>query len=176
MNLKEMGAEAAAKTIGKVEKSNYLAHTIREMELTMLGILGWNYHILTYASKWQNKTAEISFFDRGCIIRLPAESEDMDDRKIRLILAHELGHLGYNFDKLKNAELLTNAKRTVEEEVFAWEFAYHLILFKSDELKNDINRNRFIYRTDDLKTALASIIRDDKSIYGPLAQSLNLPK
>jgi hypothetical protein len=175
--LNKQDPKEVADILGRVEKSNYLAHTIREIELAILRTQGKIYPIITYASAGQNKTANIKFCDRACMIRLPSECEEMDDKRIRLILAHELGHLVYNIEKLKNPEILENEEPSDGEEVFAWEFAYHLIVLKSDEHRSDIRRQRFIYDGGELKRVLSNVVNREKpSIYAPLAQALNFSK
>jgi hypothetical protein len=162
IGLNERSPKEAAVVVGKVEKSNYLAHTIREIELAILKTRGIHYHIITYASNTQNRTAKIHFSDQCSIIRLPSECGEMDDKIIRLILAHELGHLVYNFDNLKTPEILENSKPSDEEEGFAWVFAYHLINIKSDQHRSDIRRNQFVYDGGDLKRALSNIVKKKK--------------
>jgi Zn-dependent peptidase ImmA (M78 family) len=90
---------------------------------------------------------------------LPYECEESDDRVVRLILAHELGHIVYNIDKLKDFNFVGVRKANREEELFAWVFAYHLIKKKSGELQKDIERKRYIYPEDELRRSLFSIIK-----------------
>jgi predicted SprT family Zn-dependent metalloprotease len=157
--LNEKSPKEAAGIVGEVEKSNYLAHTIREIELAILKLQGFHYHIITYATATQNRTAKIHFSDQCSIIRLPSECEEMDDKIIRLILAHELGHLVYNFDNLKNPEILENSEPSDQEEGFAWVFAYHLINTKSVQHNSDIRRKQFIYDIGELKRTLSNIVK-----------------
>lgn len=159
--LNKIPPEEAARIVSKVHKSNYLAHTIREIEMAILRSLGKNYSIVTYASVAVTTTAKIRFCDRACMIRLPSECEDMDDKRIRLILAHELGHLIFNLDCLKNLEVLENTKPTETEELSAWVFAYNLVLCKSNEHRDSIRHSKqiFTYEGDELKRALISVVR-----------------
>ena len=166
----------AADVVGKVEDSNYLAHTIREIELAMLKIWGVHYHIVTYEAA-TNNTAKIHFSDQCSTIRIPAarENTDMDDRRVRLTLAHELGHLVYNFDNLKNPEVLKSRSATTKEEAFAWEFAFHLINMKSEGHKSDIRRKRFVYEGDALKQSLVAILRNhDPAVRDAVAVAISL--
>ena len=160
-DLNKKSPKEAADLIGRVEKPNYLAHTIRDIELAILRTQGKHYHIITYTSM-TSKKSNIIFFDRSCEIRLSSNSEEMDERVVRLILAHELGHLVYNIDKLNNLEILENKTPTDEQEIYAWEFAYHLINRKSIELETDVQRKKFIYRSGELKSSLAGILRNRK--------------
>jgi len=166
-----------AETVGIVEKCSYLAHSIRKIEREILRKWGKHYHVITYSSTTQNKKSKILFRDQCCEIRLPSECEDIDDRRIRLTLAHELGHLIYNIDKLKIPEILENEKASDEEEQYAWEFAFYLIRMKSDEHKNNITRKKFIYDDDDLKHSLSSVLKTKKpEVYKAVAKSLKLPQ
>jgi Zn-dependent peptidase ImmA (M78 family) len=158
-NISRKSPREAATIVAVVDKSNYLAHTIREIELAILKEQGFHYHILTYASAMR-KTAKIYFSDECCTIQLPFMCEEMDDKNIRLILAHELGHVLHHFDNLKNPEILDNPDPPPEEEIYAWEFAYHLVWLKSESHKSDITRERFIYDTDKLRAALSNITRN----------------
>jgi hypothetical protein len=73
-----------------------------------------------------------------------------------------LGHLVYNIDKLKNPEILENAIPSDEEEIYAWQFAYHLIDKKSTEHKDDMQRGKFVYHRGELKESLTFILKDRK--------------
>jgi hypothetical protein len=97
--------KAAAEVVGEVEKRNYLAHSIREIEYAILQYASKNYHIITRSAEYSKK-ARIEFFDKGCIIWLPEGNEEMMDEEVRLVLAHELGHLVYNIGRLFNPEIL----------------------------------------------------------------------
>jgi len=175
--LNKKTAKQAAEIVGKVEKYNYLAHSIREIEFAILKLKSKNYHIITYATTMDSKKSKIAFHDNCCIIRLPYERDDMSDQKIRLLLAHELGHLVFNFEDLTNPEKLMNTATSNKEELFAWEFAFYLIRMKSEEHKHNIERNKFIYDEYDLKNMLSAMVKDKKpEIYEEILQSLNLPK
>ena len=172
-DLSTKSPKEAAEIVGVVEKRNYLAHTIRDIELAIMQAYSKHYHIITYTSL-NSKKSKIIFFDRGCEIWLSCECEEMDERRIRLILAHELGHLVYNIDKLKNPEILEDTVRSDKEEIYAWVFAYHLINKKSVEHKDDIQRKKFIYGRGELKQSLTSILKDRKpEIYEGVMRSLS---
>ena len=165
--------KAAAEIVGEVEKRNYLAHSIREIEYAVLQYSDKNYHIITHSSEYSKK-ARIVFFNKGCIIFLPEGNEEMKDEEIRLILAHELGHLVYNIGKLFNPEILMTIPTTNKEEQYAWEFAYHLIKKKSDEHKTNSNIKKFIYEDSELRASLLSVVgkRVDKELYESIRKSL----
>jgi hypothetical protein len=173
---KELAGKApieAAKIVGNVEKSNYLAHAIRKIEQA-ISSLGKHYRVVTITSM-TSKKSRIHFYDQCCEIWLPAECEDMDDKRIRLTLAHELGHLIFNIGSLKNPEILKNIEASNDEELFAWEFAFYLIRKKSDEHKNNLRHSKFIYDDEDLKGMLSGLVRNKKpEIYDEIAQSLRL--
>jgi len=169
---KKTPAEAAG-IVGSVEKYNYLAHSIREIQTAILKTHGFDYLITTYVSR-SNAKAMITFYDRCCEIRLPYDIEDMDDIKIRQILAHELGHLIYNLDKLKTPEVLEQAGRTNAEELFAWEFAFYLIKKKSDEHRSNKEISKHIFTLDELKQSIISLVRKKKpEILDDLTRSIN---
>jgi len=167
--------QEAAEIVGTVEKCNYLAHSIRQMELHILRKQSKHYHIITQSSI-QSKISRTYFHDMCCVIFLPAECEEMDDKKIRFILAHELGHLVYNIEKLTNPEILDSAKSSSDEEVYAWEFAFHLVKKKSDEYKENVVKNKFVYGVKELKATLSILLKDKvgTKTYDILAERLNL--
>jgi len=166
-----------ASGIGKVEKSSYFAHSIRKIEQIIREKLNKHYRIITHVSKSATK-ASIRYFDQCCEIHLPAECEEMDDEKIRLILAHELGHLIYSIERLKNPEILDNMPTSNEEEQYAWEFAFYLVKTKSDEHRSNIRQNKFIYDDYDLKKMLSAIVKEKAKpeVYDSIVKSLGLVK
>jgi hypothetical protein len=174
IDLSQKSPKEAAEIVGEVEKSNYLAHTIREMELALMRTRRMHYHIFVYAATSPSCTkSKITFFDYCCEIRLAANCEKTDDRTIRLILAHELGHLIYNFDNLKNPEILENPTPSQKEEAFAWIFAYHLINVKSAYHKYTHGGGRFIYSTPELKDALSNLVRKkNPTIHGDVMRGI----
>jgi len=176
--LNKKTSKEAAKIVGEVEKYNYLAHSIREIEFAILKLKGKNYHIITYATTMDLKKSQIAFFDNCCIIRLPYECKEMNDQKIRLILAHELGHLIFNFEDLMNPEKLANTMASDAEEQYAWEFAFYLISMKSTEHKSNARQNKFVYEDYDLKNMLSAILKEKAKpeVYDSIVQSLRLAK
>jgi hypothetical protein len=167
--------EKAAEIVGKVEESQYLSHSIRKIEQVISNDLGKHYRIITNASK-RSKKAWIDFHAQWCVIWLPVEgrAEDIDGKKIRLTLAHELGHIFYNIEKLLNPETL-NRLADNEEEKYAWEFAFHLIKIKSNEHENNIKIKRYIHEELELKHMFSDLIKAKKpEIYDDIAKSLNL--
>jgi len=176
IGLSEKSPQEAAEIVGDVDKSNYLAHTIREIEVALVLTQEKHYHILTCESNL--RAGKIMFYEHCCEIRLPAgrDAPYSDDRDIRLILAHELGHVIYNFDKLKAPSTLENLKPSDEQEVYAWLFAYHLIAAKSDGHRSDIRRKKFIYEHGDLKRSLYNILKKGKrqTVYEEVSRALGL--
>jgi hypothetical protein len=156
--LSRKSPKEAASIVGEVDRRNYLAHTIRDIELAILRTQGKHYHIITCTSA-NSRKSKIIFFDQGCEIWLTCEHKEIDERMIRLILAHELGHLVFNIDKLENPEILENVVPSVEQEMYAWEFAYYLIDKKSVQHEGDMQRGKFVYRHGELKESIASILR-----------------
>jgi len=162
----------AAEIVGDVDKLNYLAHSIREIELAILQTQGRHYHIITYPLKNVRKSS-ILFYDQCCEIRLTYEYDNIDDRIMRLILAHELGHLIYNLDKLRNPEVLENVAPSDEQEIYAWLFAYHLINMKSIEHENNMQQKKFVYRSGELKDSIKAILKNQKpEIYETVIKNL----
>ena len=171
-NLSGKSPKEAAEIVGKVDRRNYLAHSIRDIELAILQTQGRHYHIITYTSETSRKS-KITFYDQCCEIRLTCEYNEIDERRIRLILAHELGHLVCNIDKLKNPEILENVLPSDKQEIYAWQFAYHLINQKSVEHESDMQRKKFVYRAGELKQSITAILQDRKpEIYDAVLKSL----
>ena len=169
-----------ADIVGEVKKNNYLAHSIRELEMAIYRRLSKNYRIFAHYKKTGSKISSANFFDNGCQINLPNESDTMEDRDVRLVLAHELGHIVLNISNLKNPELI-DKKASDEEEVSAWEFSYYLIKKKSDEYKKDSNNTtkRFVFSDTELRAAILSTVNERANIevYNAVNTVLNpLPK
>lgn len=175
-DLKNKTSKDAAEIVGKVAKDNYLAHSIRQIELAILKTQSIRYHIFTFASRLE--ASKIFFSERYCAISLQEGHDDMVDEKIRLILAHELGHLIYNIDKLKDCERLNKEKKTDDEEKYSWEFAFHLINMKSAEHKSNQWQKKYVYDDCELKNMLSAILKKNvkQEVYDSLAQSLGLAK
>jgi len=172
-DLSTKSPKEAADIVGEVEKRNYLAHTIRDIELAILRNQNKHYHIITCTAA-NTRKSKILFFDHCCEIWLTCECDEIDERNIRLILAHELGHLVYNIDKLKNPEFLENVKPSDEEEIYAWQFAYHLIDKKSVEHKNNIQQKKFIYHHGELMQSIKSILEKQKQeIYDAVIKGIS---
>jgi Zn-dependent peptidase ImmA (M78 family) len=170
--LSKKSPKDAAKVVGDVDRLNYLAHSIREIELAILQTQGRHYHIITYPLKNIRKSS-ILFYDHCCEIRLTYEYDKIDERIMRLILAHEIGHLVYNIDKLRNPELLKNVVPSNNEEIYAWQFAYHLINEKSLEHEINIQQKKFIYQPGELKKSIAAVLKDETEIYDAVIKGLS---
>lgn len=139
-----------------VENSNFLAHSIRMIENEFIKKGGVPYRIYTNVSTSVTHAVTL-FFKDSCIINLPLT---IDERKTRFELGHELGHIVFRFDDLMNAKAVGDSVTSEEEEIFAWEFAYSLIKTKSEQHKDNKQIGRFIYKDDELKTELLSLIND----------------
>jgi len=156
--------QEAALLIANIDlKNSYLAHTIREIEEAISHIRKQHYRVVTRVREGITKSGSV-FKERCCHILLDSlrecVDEDMKDRKIRLTLAHELGHIIRNINKLKNFEDIDEKTYTAEEEDYAWKFAYYLTDIKSEGHKDNIQRRckNFIYESGQLKQELISII------------------
>jgi hypothetical protein len=166
------GPEEAAKIVGAVDRRNYFAHTIREMQRIIFQAHGRHYHINTHMKDCIRETG-IVFFERGCDIYLAGKCGDMDERAVRLTLAHELGHLAQKADRLMG--LSGSIAPSPDEEVYAWVFAYHLVLFKSDMHKQDIERGKHIFDAGGLKAFMAPILRDkNPDVRSRVAEALGM--
>jgi hypothetical protein len=126
----------AARHFSAIREGNCFAHTIREMERKIYAMTGDKrtpFHITIKQSEATNGGSAIVFYHSGCTILLPENCHGMDNKDVRFILAHELGHISCNMEKLGTVTGRTST--SVEEENYAWEFAYHLTKIRSDEYK-----------------------------------------
>jgi hypothetical protein len=163
MDLSTKSVKDAAAIIGEVDQANYLAHSIREIQKILLA-RGKAYHITTFASP-RNQQAKVIFYKSACEILLSHVSKsckELSPSETRLILAHELGHLVCNIDRLD--ELANSNPNTysssIDEELYAWEFAYHLIVKKSEYHRDIKDRSDFIYDPEELKRDIKHLLRD----------------
>lgn len=141
-----------AKIVAVVNKENYLAHAIREIENAVLQTFSKNFRIATHCSTCKDSSS-IYFSENGCTIFIPKSAMDEGDPKeIRIRLAHELGHLIYNFKSL-SAPAILNKRPTAsaEEEAYAWAFAYTLICEKSNGYADKSYFEEFIVDEEALK-------------------------
>ncbi|MDR0881925.1 MAG: hypothetical protein LBP55_05225 [Candidatus Adiutrix sp.] len=152
-----------AEIFGEVEKDNYLAHTIRAIEKYLLRKRMHHYFINTYSSE-RMTSADCKFFEKGCDIRLPkGDGTKADDKGIRLSLAHELGHIVFNFNNLDNFDFLNSYPASAEEEIFAWEFANALIIKKSRGYEKE-NYSAFIYQPRELKDIILGVVKNKSDV------------
>lgn len=165
---KKTPVEAAA-VVCEVEKRNYLAHSIREIENALSKRPYFKlYRIITLVPPNNNAGALIIFRERCCEIILPSNCEEMCDRKVRLSLGHELGHLIRNLDKLDDSAVLNNKTPASEEESYAWQFSYHLIRLKSEQHQKD-GLTAFVYGEEELKRTLRDLVLEkNPNIYEDL--------
>jgi Zn-dependent peptidase ImmA (M78 family) len=149
-------AKQLAKKFGQVRKTNFLAHSIREIEMEIFYLHNINYFIITRISEHVPKS-RCHFAIQGCTIFLPLGANDMDIKEVRLRLAHELGHIVGNIEKLKDLAK-TQEIYSPEEEIFASVFAYQLLWEKSESYKNDPPPYAdFIYKNQ--KELAAAVLR-----------------
>jgi Zn-dependent peptidase ImmA (M78 family) len=164
---------AAAAVVCEVEKRNYLAHSIREIENALSKPPYFkHYRIITSVPPNKNSGAVILYRVNACEILLPSNCEKMDDKKIRLSLGHELGHLVRNMDKLRDSKILDHHVPSDEDELLAWEFAYHLIRLKGEQDKARGSRT-FFFSEEDLKKTLRDLVMEkNPTIYNRLPESI----
>ncbi|MCL1894622.1 MAG: hypothetical protein FWG02_10415 [Holophagaceae bacterium] len=151
-----------AKNVAWVDRSSYLAHTIRILEYSVSKVRRKPFVIIVRKNLGNSKT-RADFNDRKnyCDIFLADTVEYMDNKKFRLVLAHELGHLFYNFDNLnKTGFSFDSEDAPLEEELYAWIFAYWLIFEKSEMFKSRGGDKDSIFEGDELKQALLTLIRE----------------
>lgn len=92
----------------------------------------------------------------------------------RILLAHELGHVLYNIHSLKNTSVLSNKKPSPEEELRAWEFAFRLVLEKSDYYKKVVDGKKFIIARGELKVVIGGLIEKyNKGLYENLMAAIS---
>jgi hypothetical protein len=181
MSVNGKTAEETAEIFGNAERNTYLAHSIRDIEFFILKTYGHLYSIIVQISEGNGREkADVVFSSRGCIIFLPSERKGMpgrpDDTWLRLLLAHEIGHLVQYMDILQSTDKLNKKKRSDEDEIYAWKFAHRLITAKSRQLEKDIYYKKHVISPEKLNSALASVIKDVKpAIYEELARALKLP-
>ena len=94
--------EQTAKDAAWIEGPHYLAHTIRRLEHSISKMRRKPFIIVIQHGKGAKKTrADFNDSKNYCDIFLSHATELMDKKNTRLILAHELGHIYYNFDSIK---------------------------------------------------------------------------
>ena len=149
-----------ARRLAMINRHNYLAHTIREMEYIIhcASAARPSYHITTKMTETRNCSSVVFFYNRGCTIFLPCERIDMKDEDIRLITAHELGHISYDIDNLESKTGF-NVSPSDDEEYYAWAFAHSLLDAKSDGYKDGVGKDEYIYHFDDLDKLLMSNVK-----------------
>jgi len=175
IDLSKKPPKEAAKIVGEVEKRNYLAHSIREIENALSRPpYSKRYRIITHVPIAKNEDSITFFRVNCCEIFLPSQCEKMSDKRIRLALGHELGHLIFNLGNLENSSILEHKNPSNEEEIFAWKFAYYLIKLKSEQHENNKESRVFIYNDNELKDTVSGIVKEkNKEIYDDIVRSLN---
>jgi hypothetical protein len=164
-----------ANNFAKIKRHNYLAHTIREVEHEIHLRKRISYHVATKMVDVVDYASITFFYRSGCIIFLPEDCEKINNEDARLVLAHELGHISYNIDGIEQMSGL-NVSPPNEEECYAWLFAHSLIYAKSDDYKNGVGIDEYIYSDDELhKLLMHNLIRqqpDNKDLHDTVRRSL----
>ena len=169
--------EEAARIVGEVDRHNYFAHSIRDIQKAIFQLKnGLRYHIYTHLTDVGRDTAIV--FNRhfgGCDIILSYQHEDSKEADIRIALAHELGHLVREIDNLENMDGICDY--SVEEEIFAWKFAFYLVREKSRIHKEDIERGKHIFTDTELRRSMSIALKGlkDPKVYETLKKDLVLP-
>ena len=141
--------EESAAFFGAVQSFNYLAHSIREIEREILRKKQEHFHIFTYPGKFTD-SFKVYFYDKGCEIKIPADFDTIGKRDIRLLIAHELGHIIHCFDSLPENPPKDYSE---EAEIYSWKFAYHLIYGKSQSYE-ERDDDEFVYTKEVLKNSV----------------------
>ena len=153
----------AAECVGKVDRHNYLAHSIREAEAAVSSKHSTGgYRIITTLNDQCSQTAILTH-QYGATIRLHGDyaGENVPMLRVRLAIAHELGHLWYHVDELRHpAHVLLSPDSPAEEEAEAWKFAFYLIKTKSDEHKKNSRHGEYIVEDAEIKGAILGRMRD----------------
>jgi hypothetical protein len=148
-----------ATSFAKIKEYNYLAHSIREMEHEIHRRKRITYHVAIKMVDTVDYASITSFYRCGCIIFLQNECEGISRKDIRLVLAHELGHISYNIERIDQMSGL-NVSPPDDEEWYAWSFAYYLLDTKSNSYKDGVGIDEYIYRDDELyKLLMHNVIR-----------------
>jgi len=125
-------AESRAQFFGHLETDNFLAHTIRKIEKKFFEEkLERRHSFSIQIQEIARDSYEVEFCDRGCVIRI--FTEGVAPQAIRIRLAHELGHIVYDFHDLSPSKV---DRSSLPEEFFCWVFAYGLIKTKSDQYRS----------------------------------------
>jgi hypothetical protein len=147
--------EDLAKFFGSIEEAdNYLAHSIRKIEKFFFEDKLKRKH--AYPIQIQEIARDnytVEFCERGCVIRIFIDG--IKPQVIRLRLAHELGHIVYDYyDKNSHKRNSSRDRTSLKEEFFCWVFAYNLIKTKSDEYKNVNGFSNFRYNDSELAKSI----------------------
>ncbi len=185
-------AKAWAEEIGPSESDNYLAHTIKLLERRIFKIQNKPYLILTqkYTERqgsWLEEypSARLISMERNhCTIFFPPGKE-YGDKHARLFIAHELGHIAYHITHEGSMDGLKSSseERDETEELFAWEFAFHLLSEKSayyEKVQNEKVQNEnnpYIIKDSDLvsniKNFMAELHKDSNELIEKLERKLD---
>jgi len=155
--------QETAKQAAWIEKQNHFAHTIRLLERS-ISVARRKPFIIVVRYNIGAKVTKTDFNSSKsyCDIFLDDTAGLVDQKTFRLILAHELGHVFYNFDEIKNAGFVFDSEDApMEEEIYAWVFAYWLVFEKSEMFKIRGGDNESIYEGKELKQALFTFLRGD---------------
>jgi len=157
---KDSDIKAMAIDFARIGKWNYLAHTIREIERRLCVERRITYHIVISNSPTAKHLSTMFYYTAGCDIVLLDDENQVNDKDLRILLAHELGHIAYN---RCNIETLTGWSHSSsdEEELFAWKFAYFLLRRRNDDHKNGVGRD-YIFSEDHLERSIVRVVKNGR--------------
>jgi hypothetical protein len=178
LSAQDQDPEGVARIFGSVQKTNFLAHATRGIELDISKRLNVSkskaktshFRIIPILSD-QCRQACCLLDESGCTILINPWDSDLNHEDfpcylgIRLVLAHELGHLTYNIDKIGEA-MNGGSKRlgfrsyNGEEEVYAWRFARALVQVKSEEHRKSRRNPEYVYELDTVNRFLGQHLKD----------------
>ena len=158
-----------AKELAKVESTNFLAHTIRNIEDIIFQMAredgtGFNYHMSVRINEEVAKS-KCYFAHRGCTIFLPKQLNDpptVEDIKIlRISMAHELGHIALHLEHILAPDKMNKMykERDIQEEASAWEFAHELIKEKSEFHKSNSYTDYTYKNTNEIYASIVGMLK-----------------
>jgi len=167
--------EATAIDFARIGKWNYLAHTIREIERRLCADRRITYHIIISDSPTAKHMSTMFYYTAGCDIVLLDDDSKVNNKDLRILLAHELGHIAYN---MGNIETLTgwSYSSSDEEELYAWKFAYFLLRRRNNDHKDGVGKY-YIYPDGRLEQSIVQIVKNGRpNLYEPIREFVNRVK
>jgi hypothetical protein len=115
------------------------------------------------------------YYTAGCDIVLLDDGDRVSDKDLRILLAHELGHIAYN---ISNIETLTgwSYSSSEEEELYAWKFAYFLLRRRNNDHKDGVGKD-YIFPDGRLEQSIVRVVKSGRpDLYEPVREFINSVK